>query len=39
MFWRLKDFRHVATHYDKLATNFLAAAIVRYWLRVSRPIR
>lgn len=36
MFCRLKDFRRVATRYDKLATNFLAAvqlaAIVSYWL-------
>jgi transposase len=34
MFCRLKDFRRVATRYDKLATNFLAAvqlaAIVSY---------
>jgi transposase len=36
MFGRLKDFRRVATRYDKLATNFLAAvylaAVVCYWL-------
>jgi transposase len=36
MFCRLKDFRRIATRYDKLATNFLAAvqlaAIVSYWL-------
>ncbi len=36
MFGRLKDFRRVATRYDKLATNFLAAihlaAAVCYWL-------
>lgn len=36
MFCRLKDFRRVATRYDKLATNFMAAvqlaAIVSYWL-------
>jgi transposase len=36
MFCRLKDFRRVATRYDKLATNFLAAvqlaAIVSYSL-------
>lgn len=34
-FCRLKDFRRVATRYDKLASNFLAsvhlAAIVAYW--------
>jgi hypothetical protein len=38
MFCRLKDFRRVATRYDKLATNFLAAVqlatIVSYWLGV-----
>jgi transposase len=37
MFGRLKDFRRVATRYDKLAYNFLAglclAAAVAYWLR------
>lgn len=36
MFCRLKDFRRVATRYDKLAANFLAAialaATVTYWL-------
>ena len=36
MFYRLKDFRRVATRYDRLATNFLAAvciaAVVSYWL-------
>ena len=36
MFARLKDFRRVATRYDKLARNFLAgvllAAIVIWWL-------
>jgi len=36
MFGRLKDFRRVATRYDKLAANFLAAiyltAAVCYWL-------
>ena len=36
MFGRLKDFRRIATRYDRLAQNFLAAiclaAIVRYWL-------
>jgi transposase len=36
MFGRLKDFRRIATRYDKLAVNFLAAvclaATVSYWL-------
>ena len=36
MFCRLKDFRRIATRYDGLAMNFLAAvciaAIVSYWL-------
>jgi transposase len=36
MFGRLKDFRRIATRYDRLARNFLAAvcvaAIVCYWL-------
>jgi transposase len=36
MFCRLEDFRRVATRYDRLATNFLAAvciaAAVRHWL-------
>ena len=36
MFGRLKDFRRIATRYDRLATNFLAAvclaAIVSYWI-------
>ncbi len=36
MFGRLKDFRRIATRYDKLAQNFLAAvalaATVCYWL-------
>lgn len=36
MFGRIKDFRRVATRYDRLATNYLAAvclaAIVCYWL-------
>jgi len=36
MFCRLKDFRRVATRYDRNATSFLAAvhiaAIVSYWL-------
>ncbi len=36
MFCRLKDFRRIATRYDKLAPNFLSAvclaAIIAYWL-------
>jgi transposase len=36
MFGRLKDYRRIATRYDRLATNFLAAvciaATVSYWL-------
>jgi len=36
MFCRLKDFRRIATRYDKLAVNFLAsvqiAALIAYWL-------
>ena len=36
MFGRLKDFRHVATRYDRLAVNFLAAVQIAtcasYWL-------
>ena len=36
MFCRLKDFRRIATRYDKLARNFLAAvqltATICYWL-------
>ena len=36
MFCRLKDFRRIATRYDRLATNYLAAvclaAAVSYWL-------
>ena len=36
MFCRLKDFRRVATRYDKLARNFLATAILAatiiWWL-------
>ncbi|WP_144440009.1 IS5 family transposase [Methylobacterium sp. AMS5] len=36
MFGRIKDFRRVATRYDRLATNYLAAvsiaATVSYWL-------
>jgi transposase len=31
MFGRLKDFRRIATRYDRLAQNFLAATIC-YWL-------
>ena len=38
MFCRLKDFRRVATRYDRIATNYLAAvclaATVSYWLSV-----
>lgn len=36
MFCRLKDYRRIATRYDKLAANFLSAvylaAAVSYWL-------
>jgi transposase len=36
MFGRLKDFRRIATRYDRLACNYLAAvqiaAIICYWL-------
>ena len=36
MFCRLKDFRRIATRYDRNATNFLAAvciaATVSYWI-------
>ena len=36
MFGRLKDFRRIATRYDKLASNFLAslalAATMTWWL-------
>ncbi len=36
MFCRLKDYRRIATRYDKLAENFLSAvylaATVSYWL-------
>ncbi len=36
MFKRLKDLQRIATRYDRLAVNFLAAvqiaAIVSYWL-------
>jgi transposase len=35
-FCRLKDFRRVATRYDKLALNFLSAvvlaAIIAFWI-------
>ena len=38
-FCRLKDFRRIATRYDKLARNFLAAvqlaALVAYWITQS----
>ncbi len=38
---RLKDWRRVATRYDKLANNYLSAAFiaaaVTYWLNESRP--
>jgi hypothetical protein len=38
MFCRLKDFRRVATRYDRIATNYLAAVClaptVSYWLGV-----
>jgi transposase len=41
MFCRLKDFRRVATRYDRNAVNFLAAvciaAVVSYWLWVRTP--
>ncbi|MGH6853739.1 MAG: transposase, partial [Methylocella sp.] len=37
MFCRRKDFRRIATRYDKLAQNYLAAlciaAAVAFWLR------
>jgi transposase len=37
MFCRIKDFRRIATRYDKLARNFLAslciAAAIIFWLR------
>jgi len=36
MFCRLKDFRRIATRYDKLAQNFLSAiclaAVIAFWL-------
>ena len=35
-FCRLKDFRRIATRYDKLARNFMAgvqiAALIAYWI-------
>jgi putative transposase len=37
MFCRLKDWRRIATRYDKLARNFLAAAALvgaLYWIRL-----
>ena len=38
MFCRIKDFRRIATRYDRIGTNFLAAvcivAAICYWLRV-----
>jgi len=38
MFGRIKDFRRIATRYDRLAQNFLAAlcrvAPICYWLGV-----
>ncbi len=41
MFGRLKDFRRIATRYDRLADNFLAAvclaATVSYWLSSPDP--
>jgi len=37
MFCRLKDFRRIATRYDKLAQNYLAAlciaAAIAYWIK------
>ncbi len=42
MFARLKDFRRIATRYDKLARNFLAgaliAATVLWWLNGVRTL-
>jgi transposase len=36
MFGRLKDYRRIATRYDKLASNFMAAlciaALLCYWI-------
>jgi hypothetical protein len=40
MFGRLKDFRRIATRYDRLASNFLAAvrlAATCYWLAIRHP--
>ena len=40
MFGRLKDFRRIATRYDKLAANFLAMvqlASMRLWMRANEP--
>jgi transposase len=43
MFGRLKDFRRIATRYDRLARNCLAAvclvATVSYWLCVRTVTR
>jgi transposase len=33
MFCRLKEFRQIATRYDRLATNFLAAVCLAAWVR------
>jgi len=38
MFGRLKDFRRVATRYDKNAENVLAALIC-YWIWMSLDLR
>ena len=42
MWCRLKDFRRVATRYDKLARNYLAgvfiAATIAYWLNRIRTL-
>jgi len=39
-FCRLKDFRCVATRYDKLASNYASAvalaSVVAFWCRLSR---
>jgi transposase len=38
---RLKDFRRVATRYDKLAANFASAialaAVIAFWCQAARP--
>jgi hypothetical protein len=39
-FKRIKQYRHLATHYDKLAVNyfsFVQLASIRPWLRVNEP--